>query len=365
LLEIIDGLANKTLLASNITPSAIFRTIEKHRPCLLIDEADTFLQGNDELRGILNSGHTAKSAFVIRTNIETLEPERFSTWGPKAISLIGALPDTLSDRSIAIKMRRKIVSEKVKKVSLGFDESHLPLRRRCKRWANDNAESLKDASPGIPETGNDRATDNWLPLICIADLAGGEWPDMTRMAMRAIEKISDEDTITQTLLSDIRTIYDAHDKIFSHELVEKLIKIEDHPWGEWRRGKPITQNGLARLLKPFGILSKTIRIGENNLKGYSLEQFVDAFNRYLPPTNPIQSVTTSQPTPAKDLQAFPSVTPEDDVTVANRWKPTSVKECDVVTVENPGKGVLHSKEQMAFSELVHGGNTENLREVSI
>ena len=176
LLEILGGLANKPLLASSITPSAIFRTIEKYSPCLLIDEADTFLQDNDELRGILNSGHTRKSAFVIRTNTETLEPERFSTWGPKAIALIGALPDTLNDRSIAIKMERKTISEKVKKVSLGFDSDHLQLRRMCQRWANDNAESLKNATPGIPETGNDRATDNWLPLICIADLAGGEWP---------------------------------------------------------------------------------------------------------------------------------------------------------------------------------------------
>ena len=331
--EILGGLANKTLLASNITPSAIFRTIGKYRPCLLIDEADTFLQGNDELRGILNSGHTKKSAFVIRTNTETLEPERFSTWGPKAISLIGALPDTLSDRSISIKMERKTVSEKVKKVSLGFDDDHLKLRRMCRRWAVDNAENLKNATPGIPETGNDRATDNWLPLICIADHAGGEWSDMIRMAMLAIEKVSTEDTIIQTLLKDIRTILDAHDKIFSKELVEKLIAIEDHPWGDWRRGKPITQNGLARQLKPFGILSKTIRIGDDTSKGYTGEQFVETFSRYLPLTDPIQSVTTSQPAPVKDLRAFRSVTHSDDVTVIHRRKTTPVKECDDVTVE--------------------------------
>jgi hypothetical protein len=269
-----------------------------------------------------------------------LEPERFSTWGPKVISLIGVLPDTLSDRSIAIKMKRKIVSEKVKKVSLGFDEDHLRLRRRCKRWANDNAESLKDATPGIPETGNDRATDNWLPLICIADLAGGEWPNIARLAMRAIEKISDEDTITQTLLSDIRTIYAAHDKdkISSKELVEKLIAIEDHPWGDWRQGKPITQNGLAHLLNPFGILSKTIRIGENTPKGYISEQFVDTFNRYLPPTLPVQSATTPQPATANELRAFQSATQEDDVAVANQRKPTPVKNCGVVADENRGKG---------------------------
>lgn len=344
LLEILGGLANKPLIASNITPSAIFRTIEKHRPCLLIDEADTFLKDNDELRGIVNSGHTRKSAFVIRTNTETLEPERFSTWGPKAVSLIGTLPDTLSDRSIAIRMERKTVFEKVEKISLGFDEKQLPLRRKCKRWALDNAASLKDATPGIPATGNDRATDNWLPLICIADLAGGEWPDRTRKAMLAIEKMSDEDTIKQTLLRDIRTIFDAHDKISSKELVEELIAIEDHPWGDWRRGKPITQNGLARLLKPFGILSKTIRTGDGTPKGYIKNQFTDAFNRYIPPIPPIQTATTPQPAPAEDLRSFQTATQGEDVADENWRKLTPVNECGVVADENTEGGAKGIKE---------------------
>jgi putative DNA primase/helicase len=340
LLETLGGLTNKPLLASNITPSAIFRTIEKYRPCLLIDEADTFMKDNDELRGIINSGHTAKSAFVIRTNPETLEPERFSTWGPKAISLIGSLPDTLSDRSIAIKIERKTTSEKVEKIPLGFDADHLPLCRMCKRWGSDNTEQLKDAVSSIPNVGNDRAKDNWEPLLKISDIAGGEWPKIAREAMLAIEKVSDGDTKKQILLSDIGTIFYAlaKDRISSKGLVDALIAIEDHPWNDWQRGRPITQNGLARVLMPFGILSKTIRIGESTLKGYSLEQFVDVFNRYLTPDHPIQSVTTSQPTPVDNLRASQSVTQEDDVTVANLRKPIPVKGCDDVTVENRGIG---------------------------
>jgi len=366
LLEIIGGLVNKQLLASSITPSAIFRTIEKYSPCLLIDEADTFIKDNDELRGILNSGHTKKSAFVIRTNLVTLEPERFSTWGPKAVSLIGALPDTLSDRSIAIRMERKTVSERVKRVSLDFDDDHLTVRRMCKRWAIDNAEGLKNASPRIPDTGNDRATDNWLPLISIADIAGKEWSDKARKAMLAIETVSDDETITQTLLRDVREILGTSEKISSAELVDKLIAVEDHPWGDWRRGKPITQNGLARLLKPFGILSRTIRIGDNTAKGYVSKQFADTFNRYLPPIYPIQSVTTSQLTTAKDLRGFQSATQEDDVTVANLLKPTPVKESDIVTDGNTEKRV-QTRKQLQFSEFTYKGSEtlNDLREVKL
>jgi len=84
-LEVLTALSNKALLASSISASAIFRTVEKYRPTLLVDEADTFLKDNNELKGILNSGHTVGAAFVVRVNPETLEPERFSTWGRKEL----------------------------------------------------------------------------------------------------------------------------------------------------------------------------------------------------------------------------------------------------------------------------------------
>jgi len=51
-------LANKAIPASNISQSALFRTTEKYKPTLLVDEADTFLKNNEDLQGILNSGHT-------------------------------------------------------------------------------------------------------------------------------------------------------------------------------------------------------------------------------------------------------------------------------------------------------------------
>ena len=61
-----------------------------------------------------------------------------------------------------------------------------------------------------------------------------------------------------------------------------LIAIEGRPWAEWKAGKPITANGLARLLAPFAIAPGTIRTGTGTPKGYQLAQFEDAFARYLP-----------------------------------------------------------------------------------
>ena len=344
LLEVIEGLVNKPLLASNISPSAFFRSIEKYKPCIIVDEADTFIKNNDELRGIINSGHTRRSAFVIRTNTETLEPERFSTWGPKIISMIGDLPDTNRDRSIVIRIKRKTSGEKTGRVGLDFNVQHLMLRRKSARWAQDHFKALEEFEPDTPDVGNDRATDNWTPLIAIADLIGGNWPTLARKAMVNLEKASGDETAREQLLKDIKEIFNGQgDKIFSKFLTGKLVEFEDRPWADWRKGKPLTQNTLARLLRPFGISSKSIRIDNKTAKGYSLEQFKDTFRRYLSHTKgqapPIQSVTTSQLNDINGSHENQNVTQENDVTLSNRRKPAPVKDCDVVTVQKGGGGI--------------------------
>ena len=56
-LDVVQFLAPRPLSTSNTTAAAIFRTIEAAQPTLLIDEADTFLTNNEDIRGVLNSGH--------------------------------------------------------------------------------------------------------------------------------------------------------------------------------------------------------------------------------------------------------------------------------------------------------------------
>jgi Protein of unknown function (DUF3631) len=87
------------------------------------------------------------------------------------------------------------------------------------------------------------------------------------------------------LLADIRAIFSERkvDRLPSADLVAALAAIEERPWAEWKAGKPLTANGLARLLGPFGVSPETIRIGDRTMKGYLLVRFEDdAFKRYLP-----------------------------------------------------------------------------------
>ena len=298
-LQLMDALVPRPLLASNVSPAALFRTVEKFRPTLLVDEADTFLRMNEELRGILNGGHTRRGAVVIRTVGDDHEPRAFHTWAPKAIALIGALPPTLEDRSIAISMRRRMATERIESLRIDRLVELESLRRQASRWARDNMESLRAADPGIPPGLNDRAADNLRPLLAIADLAGGRWPERARQVALLVSGQGEEgETIRVQLLADIRRVFKgkATDKMSSRDLVFGLIALEGRPWGEWRAGRPMTQVSLARMLRPFSIHPHMLRVGQETGRGYCVEDLEDAFSRYVPP-DPKQAQQSDEDAP--------------------------------------------------------------------
>lgn len=292
-LSVLSRLVPRPLPTSNITPAALFRSIELFSPTLLIDEAETFLGEREELRGVLNSGHSRDGAFVVRTTGDDHEPRRFSTWAAKAVALIGRLPDTLTDRSIVIPMRRRAPDEQIERLRLGRPGVFVELCRRAARWAVDRLAELRAADPEVPSEISDRAADNWRPLLAIADLAGGEWPRRARQAALALCGAEDsQDGACEQLLGDIRDAFRERGvaRIFTEDLLADLCAREDRPWREWRHGNRLTAIQLAKLLKPFGIRPRSMRDGGGNAKGYELAAFADAFGRYLPaePSQPSQ-----------------------------------------------------------------------------
>jgi putative DNA primase/helicase len=282
-------LSPRSELASNISASALFRYIEAVRPTLLIDEADSFLKDNEEMRGILDSGHTKTAAHVIR-NVEINgehKPRRFSTWAPKAIATIRALADTLEDRAIVVQLQRKPKTASVVRLRKRDNDEFALLRRQAARWADDNFSRLADPEPDIPEVLNDRAADNWRPLLAIADLAGGSWPKRGRDAACLLSgEGHDTTSINVELLADIRLAFGETDIIRSADLVTKLTSDPERPWAEWRHGKPLTQKRLASLLRPFCIVPETVSIpGLADAKGYRRVRFEEAWEAYLPGQN--------------------------------------------------------------------------------
>jgi putative DNA primase/helicase len=343
LLEVIGELVARPMRTDNISASALFRMIEAARPTLFIDEADTFLAGSDELRGIINSGYRRDGA-VIRTVGDDHEPRRFSTFSPLVIAQIGKPAATIYDRSIVIHLKRKAPGEKVARFRGTARDEARALARKVARRARDTRIKLAASEPAVLEPLNDRANDNWLPLLAVADAAGGGWRARARHA--AIGMAGDgegEVSIGELLLADIHSIYvtkgQAHDegRLSSDQIVGELVKIEGRPWAELN-GRPLTQNGLARLLRPFEVgRSQNVRIGEKTPKGYYHKQFVDAFSRYLPKT-PLQSATPPQNAICDDLsmacEDSESATSPSDVAVQNPENPSFSADCGDVAVQS-------------------------------
>lgn len=332
-------LVPRPLFTSNITAPALYRTIESKTPTLLIDEADTFLELSPELRGVLNSSHFRNSAVVIRTSGDEHEPRVFSTWCPKAVALIGNLPPTLMDRSVVIQMRRKRKNDHVERFSPGREYPELEiLRRKIGRWVMDNRDALCNADPKIPDALDDRAKDNWRPLLAIADVVGGSWPKWARTAARHMVGGGIEDSSAIELLRDVRTLLSNREKISSEDLVVDLNSLRERSWPDWNKGKGITQRQVAKLLRGFAIHPKTIRVEDKTPKGYETKDFFDAFERYLeqensepPPQGGIYPQQAQQPNETEELERI--FNPQQEVCVADeKSEPTSGKDRDVADV---------------------------------
>jgi hypothetical protein len=294
----------KPLMASSITPAAVFRVIASRRPTLGIDEADASVPNNEAFRQILDSCHDRETAYVWRCEGDDNEPRQFSTWAPvitAGIQLKQRLHSTLLSRCILISMVRKKFTDPAEELPID-PNCYRDLRRRCARLAADNSEHLRHAKPDLSEIIN-RARDNWRPLIAIADLAGGEWPKLARKAAAYISRETSHQSFGEQLLSDLRDLFlgKGHfegekpaKELSSNDIVDKLKSMEDRPWAEFKRGQPITQAQLAAELKPYKVHPRPIRTDGRQKRGYSLQHLKLLFDRYLSAKEGDEGVTPSQ-----------------------------------------------------------------------
>ena len=91
------------------------------------------------------------------------------------------MPDTIEDRAVVIRMRRRAPGETVAPFRHRRDRPALTaLAADLARWLGAHLPELEKAEPVMPL--EDRAADTWEPLIAVADLAAGEWPALARHA---------------------------------------------------------------------------------------------------------------------------------------------------------------------------------------
>ena len=292
LLDVVEGISHHPLPTMNATVAAVFRSLDRdHPPTLIFDEVDTIFgskrvaENNEDLRGLLNAGFQRGKA-ALRCVGPTQKPTLFATFAMAALAGIGGLPDTITDRAVNIRMRRRKTDEKVSPFRERRDRPTLTaVREQLAGWLSDSEviATLDAAEPAMEL--EDRAADVWEPLVAVADVAGGRWPRLARDAalkLTAEAADDDEETLGLRLLHDLRQVFEiiVSDWVPTEVLLQHLRQLTDAPWQEM----DLTGHRLAALLREFQIKSK--RNTEGSKRGYARSAFADAWERYPAPKAP-------------------------------------------------------------------------------
>ncbi|MFE9931747.1 DUF3631 domain-containing protein [Streptomyces sp. NPDC005533] len=310
-LEIMETLVPNKMAAVDASPSALFRSVagvEGERPTILYDEIDTVFGPkageNEQLRGFLNAGHRrGRLMYRCVGDGANQSVQGFPSYCAVAMAGLGGLPDTILDRSVIIRMRRRAPNEKVEPYRLGTHEPQgNAIRDRLAAWADQVRDQVKGAWPAMPEGVADRPADVWEPLLAVADAAGGNWPERARAACVELIKSSqtnDKASLGIRLLTDLRDhVLIGLDKLPTIAVLDRLNALEDAPWADMD-GKPLDSRRLSKMLKEYRtgtdepIVSRNIRTAGGILKGYYAVDLEDAWTRYCPP--PQNSATSATP----------------------------------------------------------------------
>src|SRR5262249_38563719 len=265
-------------------------------------------EGAEDLRGILNAGHSRGWPYL-RWDVKANRLTECSTFAMSMLAGIGDLPDTIEDRAVVVLMRRRASGETVRQFRRrravpGLHE----LRDRVHAWVTAHMHELEHAEPDLPV--EDRQADVWEPLIAVADIAGGDWPDRARAACRAMCSVTnddDEGTAGERLLADLREIWGEHEShLPTAVILDRLHEIEEAPWSDYY-GKPLTARGLARLLRPYGIRSRNVVVGDERPKGYVRADLADAWSRYTTATSATALPDDETPAPTSPNGSSDSV----------------------------------------------------------
>ena len=317
-LELLDLLVPASMHVLSASPAAIFRSIGNDpRPTLLFDEVDAIFgrhgksDDNEDLRGLLNAGHR-NGATIPRCVGPQHAVGLFPVFAAVALAGLGDLPDTLMTRSVVIRMRRRRPNEHVEPFRYRL---HRPgghkLRDRLDAWGTATRGQLEDAWPDMPDGIEDRPADVWEPLLAVADAVGGDWPTRARAACVALagQAVSREASLGVRLLRDLREIFGGADRLSTHDILERLHRVEEAPWAELR-GRPLDARGLANRLGQYEITSTKVKVGGRALQGYRAEDLWDSWERYCAtPAAEAEPAERVEPASVQHRDAVPSAAP--------------------------------------------------------
>ena len=300
LLKTILFLSNRPIPAANVSAAAIYRTIKDDCPTFVLDEAETYLATNEELRGVIDSGHEREFAYVIRTMQEGEGTIRFPTWCPKVLAMISLPKRTILSRSVHVRLVRKGAEVKLEKLKKKHREELENLRSKISRLANDIREKVRGFESDFLIN---RANDNWQPLRAIAHVAG---QDLEREVEKAAMHMTSKDAqdsksegryLLESLAEIVKTKREEQgvqppENLFlrSLDLVNMLNSDLAAPWKD--NNKELSAHRLGKILSGYEVKADQKRVEKSDQKragdsktasrGYWANDIEKAVEKWIP-----------------------------------------------------------------------------------
>jgi hypothetical protein len=284
-MEMLLGLCPRPDLTSNITAPALAKQVAAEHSTIAVDEIDLIVGGGagaSDLRNLLNSGYK-RSGCYRRANA------RLPVFG--ALMLAGLTSvlrgndnlSTLRSRSVIIDMEPAQAGSVERYRSRLHDGGAAAIAAALASWGEINASDVGDAWPDIPDDLINRSEEIAEPLLSVAEVAGGVWPERIRAAVRALLLGAHDDVPqlapAERILADVRACW-VGSQMRSAVLAERLSWMRGGPWQAIFPDPARAGIELAKYLVPHGISPVKIWLADEqrSVQGYRLAQFEALWN---------------------------------------------------------------------------------------
>lgn len=287
-LEVSEHLVPRAVRVSQATTGYVLAKVSQEPPpTLFYDEIDTVYgqnaRGNEDLRALLNAGHR-RDATAGRGSWgpDGLTGQDYRAYSAVGLAGLGELPDTIADRAVVISMKKRRHTERVEpwRGRLHGREAK-ELGERLSSWMETAVFRWPEDMPV-----QDRVADVWEALVMVADAAGGHWPATARMSAIVLSSVDQgKRSHGVVLLRDLQIVFSDRAKMPTQDILAGLCGLPESRWQDFHgHGTAITDRDLSRLLRPYGIRSKDVWVGDRSAKGYTADDLRDAWDRYVHPS---------------------------------------------------------------------------------
>src|SRR5262245_28792282 len=271
LLEVLREIThNPTAIWINPTEAILFRSTHRGKT-LFLDEVEQLRRKDNDIHGhvmaVLNSGFQ-KGATVRRMikNKDGVQQEsEWNTYGPKVISGISNVTDTIADRSLVIKMIRRLrvteILERFRRRKLAKELGDVVFQ--LKIWAAAKGETIQAIYDAITEEPDelkecdDRFLDIVEPLLAIVALADAEHAN-GGMALRdelvlllkdlSADRDENENVAIAVVIETVGSLLGNNDEL-DIPSAEILKKLSENPVTEWIK----SGNSLKTIASKLGL----------------------------------------------------------------------------------------------------------------